>query len=306
MNGTPLRTPKRRRRNVLGLTKHEERNADNTLKALGCKQERYESSPEEYCSRSRNGRKNSEGYWDTAHSTSSSSSSFDDKSLNLDYSEIGGAYEKRRDAICLLFQLMGSPEHDHLVLMWEKEAINYMKEIGWYDRFIKISGLNNMKVSKYNQMSVVGDSPELARALDSYGFSDLEVSMKFHVAITKGLRDDDPKKFQMGTPQQVWMCMLRCWELCEPTSERIVEDIQGLVGVLEQIIENQGRVIPGDDLRKGHRAERHDGKGKLNSRLRNNQRKDSQYERPIHPDAQAAYDALVNFEDINRALFPDE
>ena len=57
---------------------------------------------------------------------------------------------------------------------------------------------------------------------------------------------------------------------------------------------------------KGHRAERHDGKGKLNSRLRNNQRKDSQYERPIHPDAQAAYDALVNSEDINRALFPDE
>ena len=124
--------------------------------------------------------------------------------------------------------------------------------------------------------------------------------------VTKGLRDDDPKTFQMGTPQQVWMCMLRCWELCEPTSERIVEDIQGLVGVSEQIIENQGRVIPGDDLRKGHRAERHDGKGKLNSHLRNNQRKDSQYERPIHPDAQAAYDALVNFEDINSALFPDE
>jgi hypothetical protein len=102
----------------------------------------------------------------------------------------------------------GTPEentffiyHDHLVLMWEKEAINYMKDIGWYDRFIKISGLNNLKVQTYYQNSVVGDSPELARALDSYGFSELEVSMKFHVAITKGLRNDDPKKFQMGTPQ---------------------------------------------------------------------------------------------------------
>ena len=119
MNGTPLHTPKRRRRDVLGLTMHEERYADNTLKGLGCKQEQYESSPEDICSLLRNGRKNIESYWNTAHSTSSSSSSFDEKSLNLDYSEIVGAYEKRREAICLLFQKMGSPEEDR----WEDEGI---------------------------------------------------------------------------------------------------------------------------------------------------------------------------------------
>jgi len=45
----------------------------------------------------------------------------------------------------------------------------------------------------------------------------------------------------------------------------------------------------------GHRAARHDGKGQLSSRLRNNQRKDSQFNRPIHPDAKASYDDLVNF-----------
>ena len=45
----------------------------------------------------------------------------------------------------------------------------------------------------------------------------------------------------------------------------------------------------------GHRAARHDGKGQLSSRLRNNQRKDSQFKRPIHPDAQASYDDLVEF-----------
>ena len=42
----------------------------------------------------------------------------------------------------------------------------------------------------------------------------------------------------------------------------------------------------------GHRAARHDGKGQLSSRLRNNQRKDSQFNRPIHPDAKASYDDL--------------
>jgi len=69
--------------------------------------------------------------------------------------------------------------HDHLSIMWEKEAISYMKSIGWFDRFIMIRGLNNPKVAKYYRNSVVGDSPELARGLDSYGFSDLEVSIKF-------------------------------------------------------------------------------------------------------------------------------
>ena len=121
------------------------------------------------------------------------------------------------------------------------------------------------------------------------------MSIKFHVAITAGLVCEDPKKFQLGTPNEVWACMSRCWDLCEPTSDRIVEDIQGLPGVLEKIFANQGCVISGDDLRGGHRAARHDGKGPLSSRLRNNQRKDSQFNRPIHPDAQASYNDLVNF-----------
>ena len=39
--------------------------------------------------------------------------------------------------------------HDQLSIMWEKTAIQYIKDIGWYDRFIKICGLNNAKVKKY-------------------------------------------------------------------------------------------------------------------------------------------------------------
>lgn len=113
--------------------------------------------------------------------------------------------------------------HDHLSIMWEQRAIAYLKEIGWYDRFIKITGSNNAKVVKYYRDSVVGDSPENARALDSYGFSDLECSMSFHVAMTAALLPNDEKKFQLGTPNQVWRTMERCWNVCEPTSERIVQ-----------------------------------------------------------------------------------
>ena len=114
--------------------------------------------------------------------------------------------------------------HDHLSIMWEQTAIAYLKEIGWYDRFIKITGSNNDKVVKYYRESVVGDSPENARALDSYGFSDLETSIRFHVSMTASLAVTDEKKFQLGTPKHVWSTMERCWNMwCEPTSERIVQ-----------------------------------------------------------------------------------
>ena len=36
-----------------------------------------------------------------------------------------------------------------------------------------------------------------------------------------------------------------------------------------------------------------------------NQIKDSLNERPLHPDAQDAYNAFVNFEDVERDLDPD-
>ena len=52
-------------------------------------------------------------------------------------------------------------------------------------------------------------------------------------------------------------------------------------------------------MRSGHREQRHDGTGPLHSRLRNNQRKDSQFQRPVHPDAQASYEALVDHDNEN-------
>jgi hypothetical protein len=89
--------------------------------------------------------------------------------------------------------------------MWEQSAIAYLKEIGWYDRFLKITGSNNnAKVVKYYRDSVVGDSPENARVLDSYDFSDLEFSMSFHVAMTAALLPNDDRMFQLGTPNHVW------------------------------------------------------------------------------------------------------
>ena len=77
-------------------------------------------------------------------------------------------------------------------------------------------------------------------------------------------------------------------------SERLVQDIEGVSDVLENFFAANGCVVSGEDVRSGHREQRHDGTGPLHSRLRNNQRKDSQFQRPVHPDAQASYEALID------------
>ena len=57
----------------------------------------------------------------------------------------------------------------------------------------------------------------------------------------------------------------------EMPSERIVQDIEGLPAVLEKIFAANGCVVSGEDVRSGHREQRHDGTGPLHSRLRTNQ-----------------------------------
>jgi len=191
--------------------------------------------------------------------------------------------------------------HDHLKIFWEKSAIQYLKDREFHHRFIQIlkPTYEKYNIHKRYWNCVVGDSPEMARGLDSYGFSDLEVSMSFHEAVTSKLKRDDPKKFQSGTPDQVWSSMRRCW-CVEPTSERIVQDILDWPRVLQVIINAKGCVVPGEAIRSGHREVRADRKGSLTSRLRTRKRKVTMICRPIHPDAQESYDLLTkgNVDDI--------
>ena len=151
-------------------------------------------------------------------------------------------------------------------------------------------------INKRYWFTVVGDSPELARALDSFGFADLDLSMAFHQALTSGWAANNPKKFQFGTPSQVRSAMSRCWEV-EPTSERIVQDIIDLPRVLQKIIDAKGTVVYGEALRNGHRARRADGKGTMKGNLSSSRRKSTLSLRPIHPDARSALDAILGEEE---------
>ena len=72
--------------------------------------------------------------------------------------------------------------------------------------------------------------------------------------------------------------------------------------MLQKILDARGCMIAGDDLRSGHRAERHDGTGPLKSRLRRNQRKGDQGDRPLYPDAEEPRMALILTEKENVPL----
>ena len=158
--------------------------------------------------------------------------------------------------------------------------------------FIKISGVFNERVHARYRNCLVGDSPEMARGLDSYGFSDLMVSVKFHVALTYKLGRDNNKIFQLGTPREVSRCIDRCWQV-EPTAKRVLDDIESWEFALDQIISANGTVVHGLALRHGHRANKRYGTGKCKNRVSNSQRKDLLFARPVHNDALHSFNHMA-------------
>ena len=103
---------------------------------------------------------------------------------------------------------------------------------------------------------------------------------------------DDPCRFLMGTLEQVWSSMTRCWQV-EPTSEIIVEDVLALPLVLNRIIAAKGCVVQDQYLRNGRRARRADDKGECKNKPVSKQRIATNCARPLHPDCKEAFDKLL-------------
>jgi hypothetical protein len=127
--------------------------------------------------------------------------------------------------------------------------------------------------------------------LDAYGFAHLEQTIKVQVAITSCYPVDDPRRFNLGTPKEVFCTMKRCWEI-SPTSEQIKEDILGLPCVLKKIVEARGCVIPDENFRTGRRARSSSGK-KLKKNASNRQRIATNTQILLHPDSIDAAESLT-------------
>jgi hypothetical protein len=98
----------------------------------------------------------------------------------------------------------------------------------------------------------------------------------------------------VGTKDVLWACMEKTWLEVAPTNERVVEDVDRILVVLDKIIAAGGCVVPDEFLRTGRRAVRADGKGMLKNKRRKRQKIATQEARPHHPDLNAAYALLVN------------
>jgi hypothetical protein len=147
--------------------------------------------------------------------------------------------------------------------------------------------------SKYYAGKVVGDSPELCRGLDAYGFSHLKESMRYNVALSSYYPVGDIRRMSMGTPADVMSTMRKCWEECEPTSENIVDDILGFPAVLQKIIDARGCVVPDEDLRTGRRyVHSSESQRELKRKPRKRQRKSTMVSRVCHPDCMEAKNAI--------------
>ena len=130
---------------------------------------------------------------------------------------------------------------DRLATWWEKEAQDYLRERGFFDRQVRAWGDTNADFWRYFQ-SVVGDRPELC-ALDFHLFEDLDYSIGQNIINTSWLPVGDPRRYDDGTPAQLSSAMRRTWA-DNPTGARIVEDISRYPLIIDKIIEYKGGVVP--------------------------------------------------------------
>jgi len=182
--------------------------------------------------------------------------------------------------------------HDHLITMWTKEGIEHMKSIGMWKHIFRIQGESRREIAGRYYDKVVGNSPDLNRGTDAHGFADWQGSIEFHSALTMHLPIGDPRRFSMGTPNEVFSTMERTW-LMEPTNKRIIYDIEKLSNVLEQIIDAKGKAVHGLAPRPGNRYIRFDGKGENKHKTARRDRKDTLTGREVHPDASLIYEQLI-------------
>ena len=146
-----------------------------------------------------------------------------------------------------------------------------------------------------------GNSPENARATDSFGFADLEYSINLNHALACVYPYGDARRiFGQGTPNEVWHLMNECWIHCAPAPERIKEDILGWKGVAQQIVDAKGAMVPDLDFRSGRRLLRIDNKtGPNGSTMRKTKAKKRDRKEAVaqeltyHPQLKGAVDVLL-------------
>lgn len=164
--------------------------------------------------------------------------------------------------------------HDRLLILWDevsqawlsslKCAIPAWPERTWADRFVRIRGKFNEQVCKYYQNALPGDSPELM-PLDCNLFNDIKEGVSRNVAFSFFLNDEDPDKYSLRTPKLAFQAIQKTIKSGCPSSARVREDIEKIVGTLDRIIESNGGYIEDKSIRRHGVREEAEREDRINS-----------------------------------------
>jgi hypothetical protein len=144
--------------------------------------------------------------------------------------------------------------HGGLPAWWEAGAQEHMASHGMVNRKIRNTTAN---VGTRYVVKIIGDSPEMCRGLDFHGFADLKAAVMTCASYTSVYPDkDDPRRFNLGTPAEVFGSIERAWAVA-PSSKRICENILMLPFVLDKAIAAQGTTVEDEALRHGRRKAKH-------------------------------------------------
>ena len=163
--------------------------------------------------------------------------------------------------------------HDALKQMCDKRCTAWMKEKGYYDRWIKpelecndvvtiTTDSGEIKHNHHYKNRPVGDQPELM-PLDASLNWDIDCSLNMHVMMTWHLKQEDPLKFSKATPKEISKGILKIYDPkngVAPTSKRIIQDVKRVLTSLETIVEAGGKVVEGLVNRNGHRRRKSKGR----------------------------------------------
>ena len=158
--------------------------------------------------------------------------------------------------------------HDALKQMTDKVCIEWMKQEGYWKRWIKPElGLNDfieaveedgsLKKSKNYANRPVGNQPELMPLDNSLNW-DIDTSNDLHVLLTDHLPKTDPRKFCKSTPKEISRSIARLYDPVigvVPCSRRIVQDCTRVITSLKSIVAAGGAIVPGLANRNGHRKD---------------------------------------------------
>ena len=149
--------------------------------------------------------------------------------------------------------------HDTLVFMIAKETIKWMKENNYFHCWLLT--MNVFQDGKPYAGRPVGNSPKFMTLYNSLN-RDILHSLIFHCVLGRFFpdgegTDEEERKlcFSFSTPKEIARGMKHIWEskMGTPSSERIIEDVDMALKVLEIVYLAKGASVEGLADRNGHR-----------------------------------------------------